>query len=468
VPRTEAGERPRTRVRLLHSSTFQLSLIYLAFFGTSVLILLSFIYWSNARFVESQADAVIEADLAALTDIGLRDGLPALVDDLRRRLSRKPTGDAIYLVVDADGTLLAGNLEFWPDKEVDARGWVDFDLASIGDKPHRARCRQAKLRDGHRLLVGRDMQDLDALRSSTVRTLWWGLAMTVVVGLIGGTVLSRNLLRRIESINQTSREIMAGDLSRRIPTHETGDDFDQLADNLNRMLAQIDSLMESVRRVSDNIAHDLRTPLARLRNKLELARGEALASGRSAESIELAIVETDDLLATFAALLRIARIEAVAQQEAFEDIRLEDLVRDVAELYEPLAEERGQRFELRLDPGGSVRGDRDLLSQALANLLDNAIKYGPRGGSVAIALERALGETRIAVEDSGPGIAPEFREKVFQRFFRLESGRTSPGNGLGLALVSAVAALHGARVELGDNRPGLRACLVFKDAIAAP
>lgn len=464
MPRTDAGERPRARLRLLHSSTFQLSLIYLAFFGTSVLILLSFIYWSNARFVETQADAAIETELQELSDIGRRDGMDALTTDLRRRLSRTPAGDAVYLLVDGSGVPQMGNLDRWPEATTDADGWIDFELGSEGGERYRARCRQATLPAGHRLLVGRDMQDLDALRSSTVRTLWWGLAMTVVVGLIGSTVLSRNLLRRIESINQTSREIMAGDLSRRIPTHATGDDFDQLADNLNRMLEQIEWLMESVRRVSDNIAHDLRTPLARLRNKLELARSAARASDAPAEAIEQAIVETDGLLATFGALLRIARIEAVAQEDAFEEIRLEDLVRDVAELYGPLAEERGQRFELRLDPGGSVRGDRDLLSQALANLLDNAIKYGPPGGSVAIALERALGETRIAVEDSGPGIPSEFRDKVFQRFFRLERSRTSPGNGLGLSLVAAVAAVHGARVELSDNRPGLRAILVFPEA----
>jgi len=467
VPRNEPGARPRIRLRLLHSSTFQLSLIYLAFFGTSVLILLSFIYWSNARFVESQADAVIRADLAALSDIEARNGLPALADDLLQRLSRIPTGDAIYLVIDAAGTPVAGNLDRWPDTTVDEAGWLDFDLASGGNKRHRARCRETPLPGGYRLLVGRDMQDLDALRSSTIRTLWWGLAMTVVVGLIGGTVLSRNLLRRIESINQTSREIMAGDLSRRIPTHDTGDDFDQLADNLNRMLTQIESLMEGVRRVSDNIAHDLRTPLARLRHKLELSRSEALARGASAETIEQAIDETDGLLATFTALLRIARIETAARQEAFEEVRLEDLVRDVAELYEPLAEESEQRFDLRLDPGGTVRGDRELLSQALANLLDNAIKYGPRGGNVAIALERGLGETRIAVEDSGPGIPREHRKNVLQRFFRLESSRTSAGNGLGLALVSAVATLHGARIELQDNHPGLRACLVFPDPDAS-
>ncbi|MEA3292517.1 MAG: HAMP domain-containing sensor histidine kinase, partial [Pseudomonadota bacterium] len=261
---------------------------------------------------------------------------------------------------------------------------------------------------------------------------------------------------QIESINTTSREIMSGDLSRRIPTRGSGDDFDLLAGNLNAMLDRIQALMEDVRRVSDNIAHDLRTPLARLRNRLELLKTDADADSPDSQAVEQAVAEADGLLATFNALLRIARIEAEQRREAFEQVALDTVVQDVAEFYEPLAEDKAQRLLLDLQPGIRLQGDRDLLFQALANLLDNAIKYTPRGGRIEISLQSSEIGVRLIVADNGPGIPVEAREKVLQRFFRMEESRTTPGNGLGLSLVAAVAKLHGITIRLEDNRPGLR------------
>jgi signal transduction histidine kinase len=272
-------------------------------------------------------------------------------------------------------------------------------------------------------------------------------------------------VRRIESINQASREIISGDLTRRIPTRDTGDDFDVLADNLNAMLDRIGLLMEDVRRVSDNIAHDLRTPLARLRNRLEELHLQMSGSGTNAEGIEQAVAEADRLLNTFNALLRIARIESQHGGESFTPVAMGDLVRDVVELYEPLMEEKSQLLSMQLPVDVQMSGDRDLLFQAIANLLDNATKYTPAGGNIRIDLVRHNGKGRLVIADSGPGIPEAAHEKVFQRFFRLEQSRTTPGNGLGMSLVAAVVALHQMSIRLEDNRPGLRVVIEFESCM---
>jgi signal transduction histidine kinase len=304
------------------------------------------------------------------------------------------------------------------------------------------------------------MRDLDATRSLIVRAIAWGLAITVMMALAGGVMLSRRTMRRLEAINETSRRIMHGDLSRRIPTRSTDDDFDQLADNLNGMLDTIEKLMEDVRRVTDNVAHDLRTPLTRLRNRLEnLKRDDDIDKG----SVEAALADADGLLATFNALLRIASIESGRRRAAFENIELDDMVRDVTDLYEPLAEQKGQNLAISVSENVHVRGDRDLLFQAFANLLDNAIKYTPRGGDIRVSLENGDSGPRIRIIDSGPGIPEQSRDQVFKRFFRLEHSRHTPGNGLGLSLVEAVARLHHADIQL-SGEPGLDVSLSFPKA----
>jgi signal transduction histidine kinase len=324
-----------------------------------------------------------------------------------------------------------------------------------------ARARPFRLQGGFRLLVGRDIHELEETQKLIIKTLAWGLAFTIVVALIGGIAMSRSTMRRIEAINETSREIISGDLSRRIPTRNTGDDFDQLTDNLNTMLDQIESLMEDVRRVSDNIAHDLRTPLARLRSRLEIARMNQTDSESNKHMIEQAVQEADGLLSTFNSLLRIARIESDSHRANFTNVAMNTLVEDVAELYEPLAEEKNQRLETTSSGGFNFHADRDLLFQAIANLVDNAIKYTASGGSIKMTLGQNTGNWQLSVEDSGPGIPASARERVFQRFFRLESSRTTPGNGLGLSLVGAVANLHDIGIRLEDNNPGLRVILTF-------
>ncbi len=451
--------------RILLSSTFRrLTLIYLLLFGSSVLILFGFIYWSTIPYMSRQVDATIEAEIDGLAERYRRSGLVGLTRLIEERIARNPGSSSVYLLTGPDFAPLAGNLDRWPAVSEDAAGWLEFRLGERGEKNrllHRARARTFRLPGGFHLLAGRDVRDLDAMKETIVRTLVWGLIITLALGVAGGLLMSGSLLRRIETINRISREIMSGNLSRRIPTRGTEDDLDLLAVNLNAMLDRIEQLMQEVRRVSDNIAHDLRTPLARLRNQLELLTTQ-LGAGEPREIAERALVEADRLLATFGALLRIARVESTDRREAFEVLHLEQLLQDLVELYEPLAEEKGLRLASGLETVAPVRGDRDLLFQALANLLDNAIKYTPAGGQIRVTLgERPGGGARVVIADTGPGIPAEAREQVFQRFFRLEESRTTPGNGLGLALVEAVAKLHGIRLSLEDNGPGLRVVCDF-------
>lgn len=450
----------------LRSSTFRLALIYMALFGGSVLLLLTFIYWSTARYMAAQADATIEAEIRGLADRYRSAGLAGLTDLISERVSRRPGGSSIYLLVDDDYRPIVGNISRWPGVEPTSEGWIEFLLEGEGwpkGEVHRARARTFELRSGFSLLSGLDMHELETTRRLIVRTLVWGLAITLVLGLIGGAMMTRTLVRRLESINQTSREIMSGDLSRRIPLDHSGDDFDELAGNLNAMLDRIESLMEEVRRISDNIAHDLKTPLSRLKNSLEVlaASGDLASPDNRRALIQQAVDEADGLLSTFNALLRIARVESGERRAAFAMLPLEALLKDVVEFYEPLAEERTQELSLRVDAAASVAGDRDLLFQAFANLLDNAIKYTPEAGRILVNLGEEAGRPRVTISDSGPGVPEEDREKVLGRFFRLEASRGMPGNGLGLSLVAAVARLHDAVLRLEDNRPGLRVVLVF-------
>lgn len=432
-------------------------------FASSVLLLLSFIYWATAGYMGRQIDATIEAEIAGLAEQYQRRGLPGLMTLISERVTRNPKSASLYLLAAADYTPLAGNLSRWPQIAETSTGWINFALNnhSAEGESHPARAKQFVLRGGLHLLVGRDIYELKEMQALILSAFSWGLAITLGLALIGGVTMSWSMLRRLEIINQTCRQIMTGDLARRIPTHGTADEFDQLADNLNAMLEQIEKLMIGIRQVSDNIAHDLRTPLTRLRYRLEQIRWQQPGTDYYENSIEQSIADADQLLATFNALLRIAKIESGSQNRCHTLVDLETLVRDAAELYEALAEDRNLDFELRLAPGLQVPSDRDLLFQAVANLLDNAVKYTPSGGRISLMLRRSLHAIEIVVADTGPGIPVVAREQVLQRFYRLEASRSTPGNGLGLSLVAAVATLHQAQLRLEDNEPGLRVVLAF-------
>ncbi|MGR9106683.1 MAG: ATP-binding protein [Gammaproteobacteria bacterium] len=437
---------------------------YVSVFTLSTLMLMAFIYLHTSSYMAQQTDATIESEINGLKESYRHDGIAGLTQLIANRVSPESVGSVILLLVDPGLNVVVGNLERWPNVAGSPDGWLNFkldDQPQEEENPHWARARRFRLAEGFFLLVGRDLHDLEMSRKAIARTLTWGLVIAAVMALFGGLAMTRRLLSRIEMINQTSHEIINGDLSRRIPTDNTGDDFDQLSTNLNQMLDQIGELMEGVRRVSDNIAHDLRTPLARLRNHLDELRNN-FGDEVDAEAVDQAIQEADGLLATFNALLRIARIESQRQPDNFVDVDLSAVIRDAVDLYEPLAEMKSQILEVSIPAVPAlVRGDRGLLSQVVANLLDNAVKYTPSSGTILLNLSVGPLNVSLMIADSGSGIPSGEREKVFQRFYRLESSRSSPGNGLGLSLVAAVVNLHNAKIRLEDNRPGLRVVIDF-------
>ena len=444
--------------KILRSSAFRLALGYVALFAISAILLLVFVYWLTTTYMLRQADETIEAEIVGLSERYRLGGLNGLTASIRERLDRRPQGSSIYLLTDSAGAPLVGNLNRWPPVAPDESGFLEFELvAGPGEPPHRARAKPFLLRGGFQLLVGRDLHELESVSSLLLRTTAWGTALVLALALLGAVVVSRSRIRRIAQIDEVIGEVMAGDLSRRIPVEGTSDDIDDLVEKLNRMLAELSNLVEGVRRVSDSIAHDLRTPLARLKTRLERLR-----RGRPEEEIGEAIEEADRLLATFGAVLRIARIESGERSRAaFADVDLTSLIDDVAELYRPVIEEKGSRLSLHNAPSVAVHGDRDMLFQAVSNLVDNALKHAPGGGRIDISLAPRGGGAAIVVADDGPGVPPEEREKVRERFYRLDRSRTTPGAGLGLSLVSAVAARHGGELRLEDNDPGLRAVLTL-------
>lgn len=463
--------------RYLRSSTFRLAVAYLLLFEGSVCVVLGFVYWTTAIHLETEADAAIDRELRSLAARYRGRGLASFSRVLDDRVARSPRGPYIYLFATAGRRALAGNVSGWPDAAPTPDGWVEFPLRTAlepDDTPHLARARVEALPGGLLLLVGRDMHEIDRACRRIRLALAWSFGLTLVLAVAGAFAMSRGTMRRIDAINRASREIMRGDLARRIPTRGAGDDFDQLADQLNAMLDRIQELMDGIRRVTDDIAHDLKTPLTRLRTRLESLRDGGGLGRAPAASVEAAIEESDRLLTTFAALLRIARVESRPTGEGLASLDLGALARDAAELYEPYAEEQGRAVSFA---GGAaaltVVGDRDLLFQAVSNLVDNALRHG--AGRVVVEAGEAPRpgpgpgpdggrRGRIVVRDEGPGVPAADRERVFRRFVRLEASRNTAGNGLGLALVEAVAALHGGTVELGENEasrrgPGLRATL---------
>jgi signal transduction histidine kinase len=445
--------------RLLSSSTFRLTLVYMALFMISVLVLLIFIYWATTASIERQADATIEAEIKGLAERYDASGLSGLSALIVERLRRQQPGDSsIYLLADQRLEPLVGNLSGWPTRRIDESGWLDFRLGDdISGKVHMARARVFRVRGNFHLLVGRNMTELAKTRQTITHALIWGSLIMFGLALLGSVMMNRSVTRRIDTINRASMEIMNGNLARRIPSRGSGDEFDQLSENLNHMLDQIELLMDGVRRVSDNIAHDLRTPLSRLRQRLETARAGSGDEQARMELLDQALLEAEGLLNTFNALLRIARIESEALKSTFTEVDLAGLLRDVVDLYEPVAEQKRQLIEIDSEAAVPLRGDRDLLFQALANLFDNAIKYSPESCTILARLAK----DRFELCDCGPGIDEAEHDKVFQRFYRTDASRSTSGSGLGLSLVKAVAGLHGMNIELKNLRPGLRVALVF-------
>jgi len=449
-------------IELFRTSTFRLALSYFGLFAISVLALLGLIYYDTVVYADQQLDETIDAEITGLAEQYRQRGLSGLITVIQERSDPGHGGSTLYLLTDRQQRPLAGNLSGWPDATVGPDGWMRFSLEPVGTngRRHVAQATSFLLTGGYQLLVGRDLAERTNFQGRIVEALLWAGGLTMALGLLGGLVMSRGVLARIEAINRASDRVMEGEFSRRIPVRGTGDEFDRLAQNLNLMLDRIERLMEGMRQVTDNIAHDLRSPLSRLRSRIEAALLDREGTDYRAV-LEETIDEADHLMATFNALLDIAEAQAGTPRAAMSELDLGALLRDLADLYEPVAEEKGLSFAARITAMPlELRGNRHLLSRALANLIENAIKYTPEGGITVAATTE--GETvRIVVADSGPGVPEEARERVFDRFYRLEASRTTPGNGLGLSLARAVIRLHGGDIRLEDNAPGLRAVITL-------
>ena len=443
-----------------NTNAFRLAALYFILFAASVLTLFAFFYFSTAGFIERQIEATVGAEIRGLQEQFEQRGLDGLTDLIRERSSTERVDNMIYVMADPFLHPIAGNLSDWPKTQSVKPGWVSFPfdvtLRDGSSETHTALGTIFVVPGGDRLLVARDTRDAAAFRGRILATLAWSALISLGLGIAGGLLMTRQMLRRVESVATTTRQIMHGDLAQRIPLTGSGDEFDQLGSNLNEMLDQIERLMLGMRQVTDNIAHDLRTPLSRLRSRLEVTLLEKPDSARYAEALRETITEADQLLGTFNALLSIAEAEAGSRREPAAPADLAEIARAVAELYEPVADEKGLALEVAAPASLAVNGDRHLLSQAIANLLDNALKYTP-SGKVSLAVRSDGAFARVEVADSGPGVPFGQREIVFDRFVRLEGSRSTPGNGLGLSLVRAVARLHGGTAWLEDNAPGLKA-----------
>ena len=450
------------------STSFRLLAWYVVVFGASVAILLFIVYWITLAALDEQLSDSVERETQVLVELYRARGLDSVERAIQLRAVELRPPRRYYLLQDTAGTRIAGNLP--PMKPTEGEIVLPVSQLFPGrrakpDDPADAYpvvAHGRKLDHGEFLLVGENRYRAVKAQEAIVRAFGWGIAITVLLAAGGGAVLGVGFLRRIEAINRTTRSIMDGDLSKRVPASGGGDEMDHLAINLNAMLDRIQVLMESLKQVSDDIAHDLRTPLSRLRHRLEDARVKAGSDGEVV--IGQAIAELDAILETFSALLRISQIEAGARRAAFSDVSLGQIVSTVSETYAPVAEDRGQRLEAIIDRTLSIHGDRELLTQMVANLIENPISHCPAGVEITVELRQEGGRPVLCVADTGPGIPASERERVFRRFYRLEASRTTPGSGLGLALVKAVANLHGASVELSDNHPGLRVNVRFHAA----
>jgi len=455
----------------LHRTTvFRLAVVYVVLFGVAMVALFGFIYWRTLSLIDSETDAAIAAEIAGLNDQYRQSGLAGLVHIVTERAAAHAEGGNVYLLTTPNFSPLAGNIQSWPAAARQTQAGIVFDITDDRGGETLARARTFVLDGNFKLLVGRDLRQRASLRWLLAQTLAFGLAATIGLGLLGAVMVGRNLLQRVEAVNRIGQRIVRGDLKQRLTASGSGDEFDRLAENLNAMLDQIERLMTGMREVTDNVAHDLRQPLTRMKARLELALlgrqepAQELAQSRAA--IEAAIADTDRLLTTFNALLAIAEAESGALHQALHPVDLNELAADVAELYAPALEEKGLSLETALAPCPPIVGSRQLLFQALTNLLENAMKYTPAGGRVVLSTKAegpvaSDGGASVAVADSGPGVPAELRDKVLQRYVRLDAARSTPGSGLGLSLVAAVAKLHGARLALSDNNPGLVVTLSF-------
>ena len=472
---------------IMRTTAARLSALYFILFALCATLLVIYMTSLSARMLTAQSQETINEEVQGLDRAYRQGGLPVLVRVIEQR-SRQP-GANLYLIADPNGRILTGNVESLQPGVLETEGWteVPFSYQRYGEgvdrrtgegRPqeapllsetrHNAIALVSRLPNQMIVLVGRDLGEPERFRAVVRRALMFALGMMALGGLLIWYFVGRRALRRIDSVSEASRRIMGGDLTGRLPMTGAGDEFDRLSENLNTMLTRIAGLNEGLRQVSDNIAHDLKTPLTRLRNRAEAALAGDPDKAGYREALESTIAESDRLIKTFNAILMISRLEAGYSTEAFVKVDLAATVRDVVELYEPAAEERNVALEAPASGPSHIDGNRELIGQALSNVVDNAIKYSADSTgqpTVRVTIEQSADETRLCVADNGPGIPDEVdRERATERFVRLEKSRSQPGSGLGLSLAKAIMKFHGGRVELLPGSPGLTVVMAFPAA----
>ncbi|MER8379671.1 ATP-binding protein [Mesorhizobium sp. M0228] len=476
---------------IMRTTAARLSALYLLLFALCAVLLVLYMTSLSARMLTAQTQETINDEVLGLARAYQRGGLPVLVRVVEQR-SRQP-GANLYLIADANGQILTGNVQSLEPGVIEAEGWTtepfsyrrfgegelerqrnpvsdpnepaQNEVQAEGEKGHNAIALVLRLPNQMIMLVGRDLGEPERFRAVIRRALMLALGMMGVGGLLIWFFVGRAALKRIDSVSEASRRIMGGDLSGRLPVTGAGDEFDRLSENLNSMLARIATLNEGLKQVSDNIAHDLKTPLTRLRNRAEATLSGKHNTSDYRQALEGTIAESDQLIKTFNAILMISRLEAGYSSESTTRVDLAAAVHDVVELYEPVAEEAGVTLETSVQGAFAVNGNRELIGQALSNIVDNAIKYSTDSTSrptVRVTLERIDGEIRLAVSDNGQGIPDDVdRARVTERFVRLEKSRSQPGSGLGLSLAKAIMTFHNGRLELLPGNPGLSVVMSF-------
>ena len=446
-------------VKIAHNSTFRMVFLYFVLFILSSLILLTFIYWSTVGYLYKQLDHHIAYDMQRLQYIYDTEGKNHLIDAIEMSLKQK-NYESIYLLYNQKKSLiLAGNLKKIP---VVNTGWNILDLSQLTDaiahQNHSARILVMSLPGNLIFINGLDIESAHQQEQIIYNAIITGILIVLLLGAIGGFIISISTIKKVNLINETIFDISQGNLSLRIPSRGTDDDYDLLAKNINEMLDQIHKLMQGMQNISNNIAHDLRTPLTRLRGRLEFIQSDC--SNKTSDSIHEALTETDNLLATFNAMLRINKVESGAQKGLFSCIAIDDLLQDVVEFYEPLAEDKEITITFDKKNNSNINADRDMLFQVFTNIFDNAIKYTPYQGSIRISSDLCKINDRkyiqINISDSGIGIPESETKKVLEPFYRLEKHRDHQGNGLGLSLVSAIVKLHKGSIAFQNNNPGLK------------
>lgn len=449
--------------RIFHTFTFRLGLVYVALFSLSVMFLFGFIYTFAMNYLQAQTQEAIRNKYNYLLEEYQQAGSSGVVSRIKSAIADDPEGRQIYLLVNQKQEKIVGNLNTWPGNAVkegtfEKQGaWVRFRIEGTRDQPRgiEVQAVMVPLSKWRSLLVGLSMQDNERIQQTIVQTFGASLFVTLVMAFFGAIIMTRSVMRRINVINRSAGTIMHGNISARIPFTQGGDEFDELSLNLNQMLDKIEGLLGSLSQFANNIAHDLRSPLSRIINRLDAALRSTEIDPKTRQLLQQNISDMEGLVATFNSILKITELEANTEFRTFEPCNLHRLIANLVELYEPYAGEKNIVLKHELPSPLVVHGEKNLLTQAFANLLDNAIKFSPPGGRVTVGCEMTATSTAITIADTGPGIPKEYHDKVFEKFFRMEQSRNTRGNGLGLSLVAAIARIHGASITLQQGGPGL-------------